>query len=138
MNELQNIIALLSREIVELEESAKEQFSFNELTLTQMHYLETINQQQNPNLTELALEMGLTKPSVTVAIDKLIEKEYVYKVKSDEDRRSMHLHLTEKGKLLNQMHDYAHKLLAERMISVFDDDELTVLKQLLKKYLNRK
>jgi DNA-binding MarR family transcriptional regulator len=138
MNELQNIIALLSREIVQLEESAKEQFSFNELTLTQMHYLETINQQHNPNLTELALEMGLTKPTVTVAIDKLIEKEYVYKVKSDEDRRSMHLHLTEKGKLLNQMHDYAHKLLAERMISVFDEAELKVLKLLLSKYLNRK
>lgn len=138
MNELQNIIALLSREIVELEESAKEQFSFNELTLTQMHYLETINQLQNPNLTELALELNLTKPTVTVAVDKLIEKEYVYKVKSDEDRRSMHLHLTEKGKLLNQMHDYAHKLLAERMITTLDDNELSELQHLLYKYVNRK
>jgi len=138
MNELQNIIALLSREIVELEESAKEQFSFTELTLTQMHYLETINHKHNPNLTELALEMGLTKPTVTVAIDKLIEKEFVYKIKSDEDRRSMHLHLTEKGKLLNQMHDYAHKLLAERMITTFDERELTILKLLLNKYVNRK
>ena len=137
MNELQNIIALLSREIVELEESAKEQFSFNELTLTQMHYLETINNKRNPNLTELALEMGLTKPTVTVAIYKLIEKEYVYKIKSDEDRRNLHLHLTEKGKLLNQMHDYAHKLLAERMIKVFDEDELTELKLLLNKYLTK-
>jgi DNA-binding MarR family transcriptional regulator len=138
MNELQNIIALLSREIVELEESAKEQFSFNELTLTQMHYLETINQLHNPNLTELAFEMGLTKPSVTVAIDKLIEKEYVYKVKSDEDRRSMHLHLSEKGKLLNQMHDYAHKLLAERLITALTTEEITILKHLLYKYVNRK
>ncbi len=138
MNELQHIIALLSREIVELEESAKEQFSFNELTLTQMHYLETINHLRNPNLTELAFDMNLTKPSVTVAIDKLIEKEYVYKVKSDEDRRSMHLHLTEKGKLLNQMHDYAHKMLAERMITALDDSELSALKHLLYKYVNRK
>lgn len=138
MNELQHIIALLSREIVELEESAKEQFSFNELTLTQMHYLETINHLRNPNLTELAFDMNLTKPSVTVAIDKLIEKEYVYKVKSDEDRRSMHLHLNEKGKLLNQMHDYAHKMLAERMITALDDSELSALKHLLYKYVNRK
>lgn len=138
MNELKNMIALLSREIVELEEAAKEQFSFNELTLTQMHYLETINQLQNPNFTELALEMNLTKPTVTVAIDKLIEKEFVYKVKSDDDRRNMHLHLTEKGKLLNQMHDYAHKLLAERMISTFSEDELLKFKRLLLKFVTRK
>ena len=69
-------------------ESAKEQFNFNELTLTQMNYLETINNLHNPNLTELAAEMKLTKPTVKVAIDKLIEKDFITRVKSDEDRRS--------------------------------------------------
>ena len=98
MDKLVEIIAKLSLEIGRMEESAKEQFNFNELTLTQMNYLETINNLHNPNLTELTAEMNLTKPTVKVAIDKLIEKDFIYRVKSDDDRRSAHLHLTVKGK----------------------------------------
>ena len=103
MNKLVEIIAKLSREIGLTEEAAKEQFNFKELTLTQMNYMETINQLHNPNLTELAIEMNLSKPTVKVAIDKLIEKEYIYRVQSDEDRRTAHLHLTGKGKQINEM-----------------------------------
>lgn len=137
MEKLIEIIAKLSREIVEMEELAKENYNFNELTLTQMHYLETINQLHNPNLTELAAEMNLTKPTVKVAIDKLIEKDYIFRVQSDEDRRSAHLHLTEKGKLINQMHDSAHKSLAEMMSKNLEEDELGQLVVLLGKVLRK-
>lgn len=137
MEKLIEIIAKLSREIVEMEELAKEQFNFNELTLTQMHYLETINQLHNPNLTELATEMNLTKPTVKVAIDKLIEKDYIFRVQSDEDRRSAHLHLTEKGKLINRMHDSAHQNLAEMMSKNLEEVELRQLVLLLGKVLRK-
>ena len=113
MNDLTEIIAKLSSMMGQGEETAKEQFNLSSLTLTQMHYLETISDLNNPNITELAASMKLSKPTVKVAVDKMIERDYVFKVQSDEDRRSAHLHLTEKGKLINQMHDYAHKRIAE-------------------------
>ncbi len=95
-----------------------------------MNYLETIYQLHNPNLTELASELNLTKPTVKVAIDKLIEKDYIYRVRSDEDRRSTHLHLTEKGKVINQMHDEAHRRMAEMIENNLDlagQEELVML-----------
>lgn len=137
MEKLVKIIAKMSREIVQMEEAAKEQFNFKELTLIQMHYLETINQLLNPNLTELASEMNLTKPTVKVAVDKLIEKDLIYRVQSDEDRRSAHLHLTEKGKLINQMHDYAHRRLAELMIKNLEGTEQSQLVALLEKVFRK-
>ena len=137
MEKLVKIIAKMSREIVQMEEAAKEQFNFKELTLTQMHYLETINQLLNPNLTELSSEMNLTKPTVKVAVDKLIEKDLIYRVQSDEDRRSAHLHLTEKGKLINQMHDYAHRRLAELMIKNLEGTEQRQLVTLLDKVFSK-
>ena len=132
------IIEKMSHEIVQMEEAAKEQFNFKELTLTQLHYLETINQLLNPNLTELSSEMSLTKPTVKVAIDKLIQKDLIYRVRSDEDRRSTHLHLTEKGKLINQMHDYAHRRLAELMINYLEPVEKEQLEFLLDKIFGKK
>ena len=130
MEKLVEIIAIFSHKIGQLEETAKEQFSYSDLTLTQMNYLETIYQLHNPNLTELASELNLTKPTVKVAIDKLIEKDYIYRVRSDEDRRSAHLHLTEKGKVINQMHDEAHRRMAEMIennLDLAEQEELVML-----------
>lgn len=137
MEKLVEIIARLSLEIGRMEESAKEQFNFNELTLTQMNYLETINNLHNPNLTELAIEMNLTKPTVKVAIDKLIEKDFIYRVKSDDDRRSAHLHLTVKGKVINHMHDFAHKQMAELITGKLDPTEVALMETLFEKVFQK-
>ena len=137
MEKLVEIIARLSLEIGRMEESAKEQFNFNELTLTQMNYLETINNLHNPNLTEVAREMNLTKPTVKVAIDKLIEKDFITRVKSDDDRRSVHLHLTVKGKIINHIHDFAHKQMAELITSKLEKTEIAYLEALFEKVLQK-
>lgn len=133
MNNLEDIIAKLSAYMGRMEEEAKEQYNFKELTLTQMHYLEMISELENPNLTELAAAMKLTKPTITVLVDKLIEKELVYKVQSDADRRSTHLHLSERGKLINQMHEYAHRRIAEQIEKKINTDEMAQLTLLLEK-----
>ena len=137
MEKLVQIIAKLSGLILETEELAKETFHFNDLTPTQMHYLEAISQLGNPNMTELSAEMKLTKPTVKVGIDKLIEKQYIIKVKSDEDRRSAHLHLTEKGKQINLMHDFAHQKIAETLSAHSEPTEIALLSALLDKILKK-
>ncbi len=138
MKTLIDIVAKLSELIVDAEENAKEQFNLSSLTSTQMHYIEAVNSLNNPNITELAIFLNLSKPTVKVAIDKFIEKDYVFKVRSDEDRRSAHIHLSEKGKLVNQMHDYAHKVIAESFSRKLSSDETETLIGLLLKVLSDK
>jgi len=135
MKNLINIIAELSNLIVQTEEEAKTQFNLSNLTHTQMHYLETIHLLGNPNITELAGSLKLSKPTVKVAVDKLIERDYTYKVQSDEDRRSAHLHLSEKGKLINQMHDYAHKRIAESISNKLNNEEVECLVKVFNSFL---
>lgn len=135
MNNIVDTISNLTAAMVKMEESAKEQFNLSNLTFTQMNYLECISRLSNPNITELAIYLKLSKPTVKVAIDKLIERDYVYKVQSDEDRRSSHLHLTEKGELINQMHDYAHKSIAESFAGKLTVSEMNTLIELLNKVI---
>jgi len=136
MKNLKNIISVLSNMFGQMEEAAKMQYNFSDLTHNQLNYIETISRLGNPNITELAIVLKLTKPTVKVAVDKLIEKDYIFKVQSDEDRRSAHLHLTEKGKLINQMHDYAHKRIAESLSRKLSEDELGMLISLLNKVVD--
>ena len=138
MKYLVELVSMLSDLIGQTEEIAKEQFHMLNLTHTQMHYLETIHLLKNPNITELASKLKLTKPTVKVAVDKLIENDYLYKIKSDEDRRSAHLHLTEKGKLINQMHDYTHKRVSESISKKLNNEEMETLVSLLNKVFSDK
>ena len=133
MDKIVSIISKLSQNLGEMEELAREQLNIKELTTAQMHYLEIINEMSNPNVTELATEMQLSKPTVTVALDKLIQKGYVTKIQSDEDRRSSHLHLTKKGMQINQMHERAHTQFAELMQEALEPEELEKLTVLLEK-----
>lgn len=133
MNKILLVLSRLSHSMAEMEELARENFNLNELTAVQMHYLEVISELGNPNVTELATEMNLTKPTVTVALDRLMQKGYVSKVQSDEDRRSSHLHLTHKGMQINQMHEHAHTKFAELMEEALEPEELDQLTILLEK-----
>jgi DNA-binding MarR family transcriptional regulator len=135
MKKLEEMIARLSGYMGRMEEEARDQYNFKDLTVTQMHYLETISELENPNLTELAGALKLTKPTVTVLIDKLMEKDLVYRVRSDADRRSSHLHLTEKGKLINEMHGYAHRRMVEDIQKRVTPDEMGQLIELLQKII---
>jgi DNA-binding MarR family transcriptional regulator len=133
MENLVDIVSKLSNLFGQSEEEAKEQYHLSSLTHTQMHYLETISLLHNPSMTELAKNLKLSKPTVKVAVDKLIDRNFLFKIHSDEDRRSAHLHLTEKGNLIYQMHDYYHKHIAEFISRKLNKEELETLVGLLNK-----
>jgi len=133
VDKIVSVLSKLSNSLAEMEELAREDSNLKELTVTQMHYLEVISQLTNPNVTELATEMQLSKPTVTVALEKLLQKGFVTKVQSDEDRRSSHLHLTKKGMQINQMHEKAHTRFAELMAESLEPAELEQLTLLLEK-----
>ncbi|MFA6327242.1 MAG: MarR family transcriptional regulator [Bacteroidales bacterium] len=133
---LKDCIAKFSRLISDAEEKAKSSSEAQDLTSTQISYLETIQEIENPNITELAKALGLKKPSVTVVIDRLIQKGCVYKTHSDEDRRSSHLHLTDIGKQINQRHEFAHDYLVNLISKKLENHELAKLNELLNKIIN--
>lgn len=128
-------IARFSRLISDAEDKAKCLSGLKDLTSTQISYLETIGELDNPSITELSAALGIQKPSATVVIERLITKGCVYKVHSDADRRTSHLHLTEIGEQINQRHDFAHGLLADLIEKSLTGEEQAQLNALLEKVL---
>jgi len=78
-------------------EETSDQADFSDLTHQQLQYMKVLVKMDNPTLSELAKELSLTKPTVTVLVNKLAEKGYIKRVQSDVDRRVMHLDLDSKG-----------------------------------------
>ena len=130
---LTDIITILTAEIAKIEQKTITESKFSELTGKQMYYLEVISNLNNPNLSELATELNLSKPSITAIVDKLEEWGFIRKVHSDEDRRVSHLHMAEKGEEIERLHREIHRSISDMFTSKLTEDELKSLIKLLKK-----
>ncbi|HWQ63953.1 MAG TPA: MarR family transcriptional regulator [Methanospirillum sp.] len=68
-----------------------------DITIHQFFYLREIRRQEQTTLTELALALQVTKPSVTAAVTRLIKDGFVSRTQSTLDQRKFHLTLTKQG-----------------------------------------
>jgi len=133
MSNLTEAISYISDLVENVLEETISQADFTDLTQQQFRYLQVIFRMKNPTLTELARELDLTKPTVTVLADKLVEKGYIRRVKSDQDRRSMHLHIDKKGAKIEVLREIAYQRMAEKISSGLSETETAILTELLRK-----
>jgi DNA-binding MarR family transcriptional regulator len=130
---LQKTIALATRLLADMESSAFQQHGFSELSMRQVLYLDTISRLEHPSFGELADALGVTRPSVTALVGRLIRNGYVDKVQDGEDRRSFHIVLTRKGQQFSQIHQKMHEQVARALISQLTEAEIEQLATLLAK-----
>jgi DNA-binding MarR family transcriptional regulator len=132
---LAEIIGMFSRQFAQLE-ALSAQGTFSDLTMKQVFYLETIGSMDKPTFTELAAELGLSKPSVSAIIGKLIKNNYVQKQLDPNDKRSYRIRLTKRGNELNRKHQAMHDGLAEHLTTVLSQEEQENLTAILNKIIN--
>ncbi|OFY63784.1 MAG: hypothetical protein A2V64_04930 [Bacteroidetes bacterium RBG_13_43_22] len=137
MTNLSKAISCLSDLIEKILEESISQSDFSDLTQQQFHYLQVIVRMKNPTLTELAGELGLTKPTVTVLVNKLVEKGYVTRIKSGEDRRTTHLLINKKGDKINSLREIAYQRMAEKIQSALSETETAIFTELLRKLVRQ-
>ena len=130
---LEELIDIILSKSEQLEDQIKTQSDIRDLTIKQLHCIHLIEKFHNPTLTELAKELKITKPSTTAIIEKLENKGYVQKVKSDTDRRSAHLHLTDKGEKAGRIHTKVHNRFAKLLTQNLVNSEKEILIVLLNK-----
>lgn len=70
------------------------------LTTSQLLLMEIITKLGNPSPSTIAKEMVLSQATVTSLLDRLAKNNLVVRVKSDQDKRSVTVDLTERGKEL--------------------------------------
>ncbi len=76
-----------------LTESELKVFSSNDY-----YYLTTIYYMNQPNFSQVAEVLNLTKPAISALVRKLIQLGLIEKKQSEEDKRIFYLSVTQKGK----------------------------------------
>ncbi len=120
--------------ILKLEESYIKRFAENPITVSEAHLLEAIGKQGgNASVGIIAMELGVTMPTATVAIKKLEGKGFVAKDACAEDGRKAMISLTDLGKKVNRTHELFHEIMVRNISKEFEPHEQEELLKAVKK-----
>jgi len=101
---LNNLLVMLFNEILDMEHKALITGSFKEISINDMHIIDAIGIQEPRNMSTVAKAMSVTVGTLTTAVNNLVKKGYVSRVRSAEDKRVVLLSLTGKGVAAYEKH----------------------------------
>lgn len=129
---INDYLVTVFNDILTIEESELKKSKFNDLSITEMHTIEAIGTYKKKTSSEVAKELSITVGTLTVAINNLVKKDYVERIRSEDDRRVVKLGLTKKGRLLYRVHQHFHKEMVKNILKGMDKEEEQALLKALK------
>ncbi|MCD8362593.1 MAG: MarR family transcriptional regulator [Lachnospiraceae bacterium] len=122
-----SMLVMVFREIEDAERRALITGNYKDISINDMHILEAIGVGKPKNMSAVAKAISVTVGTLTIAINNLVKKGYVRRVRSEEDKRVVLLSLTGKGRSAYESHAAFHKNMIRTVMEGFEENELDVL-----------
>ncbi len=122
-----DILVNLFQEIMDIEEKALITAEFKNISVNDMHIIEAIGTGEPKNMSTVAKLMSVTVGTLTIAINNLVKKGYVSRVRSEEDRRVVLIFMTEKGKRAYQHHREFNDGMVKALVEGLDEGQQKIL-----------
>ena len=124
---INDILVHLFNEIWELEKEAIITEEFKDITNNDMHIIEAIGLGEDSTMSVVAKKLKITAGSLTTAVNSLVNKKYVTRLRGEEDRRVVYIRLTEKGKRAYRHHEEFHRQMTNAVIDRLGEEEIPIL-----------
>jgi DNA-binding MarR family transcriptional regulator len=105
----------------------------SDMTVKQIAYLKTIDEQGEVTFSRLAEITRNSKPTITEMINKFVRMQCVYRERCPEDGRILYIRLTEKGQKIAKAEHNAMRQVVERMIDALNEHDRDLLVEILQK-----
>lgn len=135
-NTINEVLVKLFNEIMHIEEKAIITEEFKDISNNDMHIIEAIGKEEPKNMSTIAKSLSVTVGTLTIAINNLVKKGYVNRVRSEEDRRVVLISLSEKGVKAYDHHKRFHEEMVEATLEGLNDSETEVLVRALQNLSN--
>ena len=130
---LNEMLVKLFRSINVIEERAIRTGEYQDVTANDMHVIEAIGTEGAKNMTSVARALDVTTGTLTIAVNSLVKKGYVDRVRSEEDRRVVLISLSEKGRRAYLHHRKFHDEMIGVIVEELTEEEQQVLEKALRK-----
>ncbi len=119
------------RDIMDIEEKAIITSEFKDLSNNDMHVIEAVGIKEEKNMSAVAKSLSVTTGTLTIAMNSLVKKGYVERVRSQEDRRVVLLSLSEKGRKAYEHHQVFHENMIKATVDKLTENEKETLAKAL-------
>lgn len=126
-NTLHDILVKLFNEIMDIEAKSIITEEFKDISNNDMHIIEAIGLDAPRSMSAVAKDMSVTVGTLTIAINSLVKKAYVKRVRSEKDRRVVLISLTEKGQRAFYHHRDFHDEMIKATLNGLDQEQTEVL-----------
>lgn len=130
---INELLVDLFNDILEIEERALREKQVTDLSMSEIHTIEAIGCGALRTMSEIAEQLRITLGTLTTAINRLVKKGYVDRLRSESDRRIVFAKLTEKGEEVFRKHEEFHSEMIEKMVAGLKVDEDRLLIESLEK-----
>ncbi len=121
------ILVKLFRDIMDIEGKAIITEEFHDISNNDMHVIEAIGIDERKNMSAVARELSVTIGTLTIAVNSLVKKGYVERVRSEQDRRVVYISLTAKGEKAYRHHEEFHRQMILATIDGLSEEETRIL-----------
>lgn len=97
------------------------------LSMSEVHTLEAIEKSEGKTMSEIARKLRITQGTLSVNINRLTKKGYVYRVQDEKDRRIYRLKLTDKAIAILEVHGVFHEQLIDQLVANLSAEEKSLL-----------
>lgn len=129
---INDIIVELFKNILTIEERSLRNRGIRDLSMTEIHTIEAIGKGSYKTMSEIAEALNITMGTLTISINRLESKDYVYRSKDPNDRRIVLASLTKKGELVDKIHKNFHDEMIDHVMVDLKLDEDQALINALK------
>lgn len=130
---INDILVNLFNEILDIEEKALVSGEFKDVSVNDMHVIEAIGINSPRNMSAVSKDLSVTVGTLTIAINSLVKKGYVRRVRSEDDRRVVLLSLAEKGRKAYEHHRKFHDRMVLAVLKDLNEKETDTLTSALVK-----
>ena len=113
--------------VLVIEEVSLRGSRFKDISIKEMHTVDVIGNFSDVTPSFVSKELMVTLGTVTTCLNNFERKGYIERIRSDQDRRVVYLHLTKKGRLVHRLHKRFHKAMVEKIIDGMSPEEINVM-----------
>ncbi len=117
----------LFNDIIHKEEKAVISEEFKDISGNDMHIIEAIGLDEPRSMSSVARDLHVTVGTLTIAINNLVKKGYVKRVRSEKDRRVVLISLMDKGRDAYRHHRDFHEAMVQAALTDLDEEQALTL-----------
>lgn len=108
-----------------------------EFNMKELHFIFFLGWRKSSKMSEISDYLGLAMSTATGLADRLVQKGYIFRKRSTEDRRLVEVELTSEGRKIYEWYLNHHERVSQRLLGMLDEKDQDTFIELIRKIIQK-